>query len=70
MSDWEPQVVFALWIVTGLLLSVSGALLLEKWIQRLANRKRRNGFTVIHVGKEKSRQPLSADRQTRKPEQE
>ncbi|PTX60274.1 hypothetical protein C8P63_10938 [Melghirimyces profundicolus] len=59
MSDWEPQAVIALFFASGLLFSITGAWLIEKWIKRLRTRTRRRTLTVLPGGHQKAGQGSS-----------
>ncbi|EGK08935.1 hypothetical protein ACFQ49_15440 [Kroppenstedtia eburnea] len=42
MSEWEPQWVVTLFFALGILFSVSGALWIEKRVEKIRSRRRRN----------------------------
>lgn len=50
MSDWEPQMVVALFFVLGILLSIIGALWIEKHVEQIRIRRRRNSLSLLQGG--------------------
>ncbi|GGA54280.1 hypothetical protein GCM10007416_29360 [Kroppenstedtia guangzhouensis] len=54
MSEWEPQWVVALFFALGILFSVSGALWIEKQVENIRIRRRRNSLTAVEGNQKNS----------------
>ncbi|MFD1427001.1 hypothetical protein JOD24_000469 [Kroppenstedtia sanguinis] len=71
MSEWEPQWVVTLFFALGILFSVSGALWIEKRVEKIRSRRRRNGNGKnFSPGKREKSSPSRGGRENWTPEQD